>query len=336
MTKPEKATSRRPGPFSMCLLAIVGLSQGVFAQTASVPTDGKGFDVTLESPVILRLGGMTVTEADIDAYLEAQVPASRHGDLLRNAERLAELLQNLVNSEAFVSAARQSGMIEEEETRLTLYRVFQRELGRLYRERYLQDHALESYELRARELYLANPERFTSPRTVDLHHILITAGDERSEVDAMKRAIEAYERIAAGEDFTTVAGEYTDDPTFESNGGLLEGMNPDELVPQIAAALGRIEPGELSHPVRSRYGWHIVRLEKVGGETPLAWEDAREEAERIARDRHRELLIKEFLEEVNAQAVEFEGGAIKRLLDRYGVSLGEAPTDQDIQGKMGD
>ena len=93
----------------------------------------------------------------------------------------------------------------------------QRRLTSEYRIVYLQ-RALKdvNWESNAREVYLAEPERFKEPEKVNVSHILVTLKG-RSEEEALALASELRDRALAGEDFAELAGEYSEDPSVARN-----------------------------------------------------------------------------------------------------------------------
>ncbi|MGQ0679643.1 MAG: peptidylprolyl isomerase [Actinomycetota bacterium] len=92
-----------------------------------------------------------------------------------------------------------------------------------------------------------------------------------------RRALEALGRARAGEDFATLAREYSADELSAQNGGVIGFVSRGDLVPQLeTAAFSLLLEGEISEPVRSQFGIHIVKLNKAG--KPLT--EARADIER--------------------------------------------------------
>ncbi len=69
----------------------------------------------------------------------------------------------------------------------------------------------------------------------------------------------ALARVKKGEDFAKVADEVSKDPG--SQGGDLGWFTKDKMVPEFAAAAFKLEPGQVSDPVKSEFGWHVIKLE---------------------------------------------------------------------------
>lgn len=88
------------------------------------------------------------------------------------------------------------------------------------------------------------------------HHILVPTEDE---------AKKALARIKGGEDFGKVADEVSKDPG--SKGGDLGWFTKDRMVPEFADAAAKLQPGQLSEPVKSQFGWHIIKLDETRPKT---------------------------------------------------------------------
>lgn len=88
---------------------------------------------------------------------------------------------------------------------------------------------------------------------VRARHILV------EEEDAAKKIAE---RLKAGEDFAKLAGEASKDPGSGKEGGDLGFFTKDRMVPEFAEAAFALKVGEVSVPVKSQFGWHVIRLEE--------------------------------------------------------------------------
>ncbi|GAA0138024.1 peptidylprolyl isomerase [Paenibacillus sp. YSY-4.3] len=98
-----------------------------------------------------------------------------------------------------------------------------------------------------------------------VRHILIgltdAEGKERSKEDALKLAKEVKAKLDKGEDFATLAKEYSDDPGSKDNGGLYEDALVTQWVPQFQEKARTLKINEISEPVETDYGYHIMRVE---------------------------------------------------------------------------
>jgi peptidyl-prolyl cis-trans isomerase SurA len=93
------------------------------------------------------------------------------------------------------------------------------------------------------------------------HHILIKSSEIMTDEQARELAAELRARALAGEDFAELAKEYSQDIGSAQEGGELGWMTPGQMVPEFEAAMANTAPGQISAPVQTPYGWHIVEVE---------------------------------------------------------------------------
>lgn len=191
---------------------------------------------------------------------------------------------------------------------------------------------IEVEELQVAEYYEAHPEEFRAPEAVDLAYIEIDRRELAGNVEVTEEELQAYyeqvkgrylqdeqrearhilvafgedeeaarleaaalaERARAGEPFEDLARQYSDDSGTAEQGGDLGPVLKSQMPGALGDAIFSMQEGEIAGPVRSDFGFHVVRLDDVqaGGSLPL--EQVRAEIERELRDekvagRYREL-----------------------------------------------
>ena len=133
--------------------------------------------------------------------------------------------------------------------------------------------------------YDANKERFTTSEQVRARHILLLApagaapgSDAEKQNQAAEQKIkDLHKRLLAGEDFAELAKEYSEDVVSAQNGGELGWFGHGQMVPEFDAAAFALKPGEISEPIKTVYGYHIVQLEERQDAAPQPFETVREE-----------------------------------------------------------
>ncbi|QJD58556.1 peptidylprolyl isomerase [Pseudomonas sp. gcc21] len=122
-------------------------------------------------------------------------------------------------------------------------------------------------------------------------HILVEINDD--EDAALARAQEAYERIEAGDDFADVAKEYSDDSGSANRGGDLGFTVEGSFDPAFDEALSSLEEGQVSEPVRTSYGYHLIKLTDLQAPDLPTFEEMRESLEQELKT---ELVERRFVE----------------------------------------
>ncbi|WP_178087308.1 peptidylprolyl isomerase [Pseudomonas sp. C27(2019)] len=91
-------------------------------------------------------------------------------------------------------------------------------------------------------------------------HILLKPSEIRSPEATQTLATRLYERLRNGEDFAELAKQFSEDPGSALNGGDLNWIDPNSLVPAFREVMARTAIGELSKPFESQFGWHVLQV----------------------------------------------------------------------------
>ena len=97
-------------------------------------------------------------------------------------------------------------------------------------------------------------------KQTDVRHILIKPNEVLDDTAAQRLAGELVERIRGGEDFASLARQYSDDIGSAAEGGELGWTNPGQMVPEFEAAMASATEGEVTEPFRSEFGWHVLEV----------------------------------------------------------------------------
>ncbi|MGB1270876.1 MAG: peptidylprolyl isomerase [Endozoicomonas sp.] len=123
---------------------------------------------------------------------------------------------------------------------------------------------------------------------VHVRHILIKPNEIRSNLEAQMLTKKLYNRVKSGEEFSELAKAYSDDSASALNGGDMNWVSPDVLVPEFRTVMDNIPEKVVSEPFRTTYGWHI--LEVLGKRKS-------DISNQVRRNRVRELLSSRKFEE---------------------------------------
>ncbi|MEW6261344.1 MAG: SurA N-terminal domain-containing protein, partial [Thermodesulfobacteriota bacterium] len=116
-----------------------------------------------------------------------------------------------------------------------------------------------------RDYYESKPAEFEKPKTVEARHILFRTAKDASDADvekARQKALDVLKQAREGKDFAELARKHSEDPA-KANGGYLGAFKKEDMVAPFSEKAFSMQPGEISDPVRTTYGWHIIKVEKV-------------------------------------------------------------------------
>jgi peptidyl-prolyl cis-trans isomerase SurA len=132
-------------------------------------------------------------------------------------------------------------------------------------------------------------------------HILVMPNEIRSDNDSRARIRQVYRKLDNGEGFIELAKEYSDDPGSAANGGDLGWVNPGDMVPAFDRVMSEIEPGVLSNPFKSKFGWHILRVDERK-ETDLGEQVQRNQIYQMLQSRQFEEELPIWLRKIRSEA----------------------------------
>ena len=189
--------------------------------------------------------------------------------------------------------------------------------------------------------YDKEKSQLMTPEKRRAQHILITAKDDAT---ALKEAQDVLAQAKAGKDFGELARQYSKDPGSASNGGELGWADKSTFVAPFTDALFSMQPGEIRGPVKTQFGYHIIRLEEIQAGKGKSFDEARAQLEsQVKRNRATDRFgeIQEQLQtklsqpdaDLNAIAQEFklQTGEIAQYVKGAGAApLGAAPQLQEL------
>lgn len=262
--------------------------------------------------ILARNQWTTVTKADFEQEI-ARIPKDQQFQYLASAERVARTVEGILVTKTLAAQARQAGIHEEAAVKAEIASATEKILARHRTERAEAAMTVPDLAKRAEELYKSDLRKYSEKDIVHAMHILIDARC-RSADAARARALEARAEIAAGKPFAEVARKYSDDPSAAKNGGDLGPILLDNLSPPFVEAALALKPGELSEPVLTNFGYHVIRLESVKKGRQYSFGEVRESIIAEAREDWMKQQRKVFVEKITADPqLKLELDAIQAL-----------------------
>ena len=152
-------------------------------------------------------------------------------------------------------------------------------------------------EAKLHAIFDADPDRFRSAEQRRSRHILIAANGDRDAPRAEQLARDIRARLGKGEDFSALAKQYSNDPGSAAAGGELGWAGRGTFVGPFEKSLFGLKIDEISEPVRTEFGYHVIQLEETRGGASRAFEEVRDQlvkeaGTRDAQDRYAGLTEK--------------------------------------------
>jgi len=216
--------------------------------------------------VLVENAQMKLTRADYDADIQ-RVPAEMRNEFASDPKRLSAYLNNLLIVKTLAADARKAGLGDDP----LLQRRAALETDRLLAQAQLQhleeaagkefDAKSSEYKVKAKELYLIDRNKYRSPEQISASQILFDT-KRRTPEEALALANETRRKLLAGADFAAIAKEMSDDPSARNNGGEIGWFTRERMDPAFSnAAFEMKNVGDISEPVLSRFGYHLIRFE---------------------------------------------------------------------------
>lgn len=211
-------------------------------------------------PVAARVNGLEIRQSDL-AIAEEEFGDQLPGN--SNAEKREALINYYADMILMARAAESKGMGSTVE--------FARKLGfaktKLLMDALLREEAKSAVtEAELRKVYDQAVKQMGNEEEVHARHILVQTEDEAKAVVA---------ELKKGGDFEKLAKEKSKDPSAAQNGGDLGYFTKEQMVPEFAETAFKLDKGQLSDPIKTQFGWHVIRTEDKRSKPVPAFDQVR-------------------------------------------------------------
>src|SRR6266853_4665825 len=275
--EPSLTASRPPWTtFAMIALAlsVLPMAAGCSKEASSQKPEASG---SASDPTVARVNGVEIRESDL-AMAEQDI-----GQNLQNAppETQREQLIAYVTDIILVSQAANTQKLSEDAD-------FQHHLA------FIRNKMLMGLQLREeakgavtaeaeQKLYEEAVKPMGAEEEVHARHILVESEDEAKAI---------LEQIKGGADFAALAKEKSKDPGA-ADGGDLGYFTKDQMVPEFSEVAFKMYPGQLSNPVKTQFGWHVIKIEDKRTKQPPEFDKVKDQIEAyLARKAQTEFITK--------------------------------------------
>ena len=231
------------------------------------------------SNVLARVNSEDITEAEVLEFIK---PYGQQAMMLYNTPQGKKMiLDDVISMRLYALDAEASKLDDSPEFQAQLAAVRRALLAQAAMRKAIDGITVSDDE--AMKFYNDNPQMFTQPERVHARHILVSDDETLAKVQ---------DELKSGKSFDAVAKEYSIDPGSAENGGDLGEFPRGVMVKEFEdAAFALVNPGDVSEPVKTQFGWHIIKLEAHIAESTAPFEQVKERIMQQLREQKTQQLL---------------------------------------------
>lgn len=247
---------------------------------------------------LIEDGKIVVDAADFEGNM-LRIPENRRAEFRTSYDRVATVVDNIFVARSLAVRARSLGLDKDPAIQRRMQQLQEGLLADLYVQKMEKDAPKVDLEQRAREVFKAEQAALVKPEEVYFQQILVGLKGRTRDMAAERAAMVYAEATRPGTDFLALAAKYSDDPDMRRNGGDMGYHSPTTLMDPIREAIAKMSrKGEVSAPVETEYGFHIVRFIDRKAAKPAKFEDVRKGLIEAEREKLQKARIESIVQEV--------------------------------------
>ena len=247
---------------------------------------------------LIEDGKIVVDAADFEGNM-LRIPENRRAEFRTSYDRVATVVDNIFVARSLAVRARSLGLDKDPAIQRRMQQLQEGLLADLYVQKMEKDAPKVDLEQRAREVFKAEQAALVKPEEVYFQQILVGLKGRTRDMAAERAAMVYAEATRPGTDFLALAAKYSDDPDMRRNGGDMGYHSPTTLMDPIREAIAKMSrKGEVSVPVETEYGFHIVRFIDRKAAKPAKFEDVRKGLIEAEREKLQKARIESIVQEV--------------------------------------
>jgi peptidyl-prolyl cis-trans isomerase C len=218
--------------------------------------------------LVVSQGTARVTLGDVDAYVH-RIPETDRSGFMSKPDRIETMLRNMLLDKQLASEARELDIDKDPIVQRQIALAVDNALSRARVDRLRESLKAPDFTEQAREEYQANKQKYMTPKRYDVKHILFalkygSPEMSRTPEEAEVLAKEAAEKLKRDpSQFDSLVESLSDDQSKKDNHGLIENATSESFVKPFAEAAAKLQNvGEISPPVKTVFGYHLLKLVK--------------------------------------------------------------------------
>ena len=217
------------------------------------------FSANVFADVLVDKNDVRISNANLNVLLEI-APNKEQKKLIENKSRLIAQIEELYIKKILAQQAVKDGLDKKPINAARLLAIRENALFVLKLNE-IKNSDKRDYTKLAKLQYKVNKPDYKVGERIDTAHILITT-KERSREQALEKIKKIRKELVAGADFSVVADRESEDYSVKSNHGELGAFTREQLVKEFTEVAFELKVGELSEPVKTQFGYHLIKLNK--------------------------------------------------------------------------
>jgi len=267
-----------------------------------------------EDVILAKVGGESITEADFQSAFRLLGQQEQMQVLMVQGGK-DEFVKRMAESKLLAVKAKRLGLDQTPGFQLALQRAKDDLMARefLAKEGEALQKKLAVSEAEVKAFFDQHPERFKQPELVSVRHILVSVKqDPKAEMgltddQAKVRIAKIQGELKKGAKFEALVKKYSDDPGSKDSGGLYPDADPSGWVPEFGAAARTQPVGKVGAPVKTMYGYHLMKVEARKPSRQIPFEEAKGPAEKMAQQDRQMTVWNELMDGLRKE-IPFEMG----------------------------
>ena len=248
--------------------------------------------------VVARIGSEDITEAEVLTFIQ---PYGQQALMLYGTEQGRKMIiDDVITMRLYALDAEAAKLDKTPEFQAQLISTKNAMLAQAAMRETVKNLTVTNEE--AKKFYDENPAMFKQPERIRARHILVSGDEELAKVQ---------DELKAGKSFDVVAKEFSRDPGSAANGGDLGEFPRGMMVPEFEKAAFELKnPGDVSAPVKTQFGWHIIKLEQRIPESVMPFEQIKDRLIQELTDQKTQKVLQDKAKELEKKY------KVERLFDK--------------------
>jgi len=263
-------------------------------------------------------GAAKLTLADIDAFVEQRISVKDRPGFFNSPKRIEDIILSQLVQKQLAAEARELKLDKDPLIEKQIAVVTDEVLARARMAMFRREMKIPEFTTLAEEEYTAHKEKYAEPDIFDVKHVLVST-KSRSAEEARKIADDVLQQAKdQAVQFDALVDKYSDDPSKSDNGGLMEDAGSNRYEKTFAEAARKLaKEGDLSSVIKTRYGYHVLKLIKRTAGKQKSFAEVKDQIIKQLHDDYIDKQVRGHTDNLRGNKLDANPDAVASLRTRY-------------------